>query len=498
MGTVVLDPFLQAVISSSGQLDEVFLTHNSLDLSGNNATIAVAHGIDRGVLSKANRAAYITNTTGGEIIYMGGFLSRPDFGVVSAIYNGFQDTTSYRNDGGTYTCTTGNCTWPVFASAAFCSSCNDVSGHLVRVTGFGLNGSNNPVSYIQRTEGNYTAFTLPYANISNYDAGHPTRDAVTSMSANLTFDPNLTLSFKHQDTLLVAFAILKAPANWLASSNSWTTADRHVATECGLYLCAKAYKAESKNNVLEEIVEDSWAGRDPSSYKADHSNHYITGPGLDRWIESYGPSLDDDFVPRTDLRIQIPAELPQTFPETMQRSFNISFAFIRSTMDLFLALTRSGDAGAERTRDMMAFPMDNPDDMPPIVDALWYSPNLTATFENVATSLTNQIRNISPDRSAGSLQQWVVHVHVDWAYLAFPVTMIFTGIVYVVLIIVESTRLHVPVWKESALPMLLHGLDDETQSLLRHDHMLSKVNRPKRRIQFDYDEKEDCLRLIPE
>jgi hypothetical protein len=118
--------------------------------------------------------------------------------------------------------------------------------------------------------------------------------------------------------------------------------------------------------------------------------------------------------------------------------------------------------------------------------------NLTTTFENVARSITNQIRNSSPDRLQGELQKWAVHVHVDWPYLAYPIFMLVAGIVYVILTIVESTRLHVPVWKESALPTLLHGFDDETQRLLRAD---KPATQHRVQVRFEQDEK-DCLRLV--
>jgi hypothetical protein len=132
------------------------------------------------------------------------------------------------------------------------------------------------------------------------------------------------------------------------------------------------------------------------------------------------------------------------------------------------------------------------DQMPPVVDALWNSTNLTATFENVVRSLTNQIRNASPDRHQGELQQWVMHVRVDWAYLTYPIAMLVAGIVYVVLTIIESTRLRMPVWKESALPTLLHGFDDESQRLLRKD---GKAAQRKTRVRFEQDD-EGCLRLV--
>lgn len=113
--------------------------------------------------------------------------------------------------------------------------------------------------------------------------------------------------------------------------------------------------------------------------------------------------------------------------------------------------------------------------MTPLVNALWESANLTHTFDHIAVSLTNQVRNTATKctRVTGTTQKWENHVRVRWVYLTFPAAMVAIGVVYVLLAIIESTRLHMPVWKESALPILLHGLDNKTQSLLRNSQSQS-------------------------
>lgn len=70
--------------------------------------------------------------------------------------------------------------------------------------------------------------------------------------------------------------------------------------------------------------------------------------------------------------------------------------------------------------------------------------------------------------------------------------MLVAGILYVVLTILESRRLKMPVWKESSLPTLLHGFDDETQTLLRSE---SEASRHKVLIRFMEDEN-GCQRLV--
>jgi hypothetical protein len=75
--------------------------------------------------------------------------------------------------------------------------------------------------------------------------------------------------------------------------------------------------------------------------------------------------------------------------------------------------------------------------------------------------------------------------------------MIGLELIYVPLTIWESIRLHVPVWKESAMPSLLHGLDNEIQIFLRDAHVNPTGTKAETiRVKFGYDEEDDCLRLI--
>ena len=105
------------------------------------------------------------------------------------------------------------------------------------------------------------------------------------------------------------------------------------------------------------------------------------------------------------------------------------------------------------------------------------------------------MRDTAPDRLEGVTQRWVTHVRVDWTYMAFPVAMLSIDILYVILVIIESARLRIPVWKESALPTLTYGFDNETQRLLRETAHYKGDKKVKTSVRYDLDEQEDCLRL---
>ena len=440
-----------------------------------------------------------TNETLG---LLGGTAAQPDFGMISAIYNGFRNDVSWNKDEQVVNniCTTGNCTWPAYTTAAVCSVCNDLSDHVKVERGMGTGGANVPSPSNVLRISPYTAFILPNVNLSNADLatnqpiqGVRTGQEPTLLTANTTFDPLETTSFQDLSTMIVSFKVMRASEEWMQGKVDWN-ASKPIATECALHFCANQYRAESQNGQIRETRLNSWVIRDPQSYQANPNASTVgSDPNVDAWVASRGNTLYDRTVPRYDLRLHTPLDENN---ESNPQSFNISYSYIRTLSDFLKDLS-----AAPKNIKLMAYPTWDAS-MTALVDALWESQNLTQTFEHIALSLTNQVRNTASNaahigHAPGTTLKWEIHVRVRWAYLAFPASMIAIGIFYVLLTIIESTRLHMPVWKESALPGLLHGLDDETQSLLRAGE--SQTGGPKAHetiVRLGRDEKTDYLRLI--
>jgi hypothetical protein len=508
VGTIAFDPFLQAVISTYGQLDSI--------PTNSNVTIGQSHRMHIGYIQSKGPTNAV-NITGGILLIKPSVRGKPDFGFISSIYNGFQNTSTFRNDAIGAVCSTGNCTWPLYTSAALCSACEDISSQFKRLEVFGKNGSNVP-SYLNGYERHFVKFELPYANIRNYvgfvdelDESDEVQEKTpglpppprTHMTVNTTVEPNRTVSFQHMETLLMAFTVIRAPREWLDSQIKWEDA-KPTATECALYLCANAYESKSEDNIMKERILGSWANKVPGSYGIDPNPWNAASANSVGWVKILGSNLYDPWVKRTDLQLVIPPSESEHLPQSVRREFNVSHTFIYSVIDYLLEYTKgelaslymSSALGREGPPDeslnMLSYPSQALD-MPAILDVLWDSTNLTITFDNVARSVTNYIRNSSKDRRhQGELKKWVLHTHVNWAYLTYPIAMLVAGIAYTILTILESTRLHMPVWKESALPTLLHGFDNDTQILLRDDQPAAKR---KILVRFEEDEK-DCMRLV--
>jgi hypothetical protein len=259
---------------------------------------------------------------------------------------------------------------------------------------------------------------------------------------------------------------MKAPKGYLDGQMKWEDA-KPTATECTLYLCTNAYETKSENYLLTERKLDTWVQKVSGSHGASTTSQFYDPDGAKALIGSLSNNLYDAKIDHVDLQLGTSYHEFRHLPAQIQREFDVSHAFIYSAIDFLLDYTKGwlqpvssvpidGVTPADETWGMMAFPFWSTSQSA-IMDALTNSANLTVTLENVARSITYQIRNSSLDRHRGELKHWMIHVQVYWAYLVYLLAMLVVGMLYVVLTILESRRLKMPVWEESSLPTLLHG-----------------------------------------
>ncbi|KAF2025975.1 hypothetical protein EK21DRAFT_75140 [Setomelanomma holmii] len=354
--------------------------------------------------------------------------------------------------------------------------------------------------------GEYNTYSLPYCSIKDWHSPFKSYStdwwqyttngggglACTLMTANSTYSPRQTIKFRDMETLLLSFVILRAPQEWLELKAAWNET-KPGATECALYPCANAYNTTTQNNVLHDDMSGSWAIRDPLSYMLtpntiNHADRAEAWNALEG-SQLYEPIMDSE---KEDLRLLIPSESRNRL-QLPTRDVNFTHRSIRTLTESLLTF-RGGEMQTQRTNaSLMLFPDIN---ARPMIDAPCNSTNLMTTFANVARSITNRARSVSGQYQQGNTQSWVVYVRVQWAYLAYPASMLVLGIAYVICMIVESTRLNMPVWKESALLTLMYGLNDETQRLLRDRECNEKGLAQDLRLRFAIDGKEIRMRLV--
>ncbi|KAI1386604.1 uncharacterized protein F4822DRAFT_321465 [Hypoxylon trugodes] len=458
--TIILlgfEPFLQAVIHFTGQLDP----------SADSPRIQIGRSekLDVGSYSSDGSTPVmgVRLTPSDMTIELEPYTFLPDLGIVSSFNNGFYNSSNNAKQTTSFVCPTANCTWPVFASLAVCSACNDVSHHLRRHE---ENGTNLGISYTSTSQmqGNYTIYSLPNLNLANIFNSTVTQrgnlySLDTYMVATTITDPQLTLSFQNITTLITAVDILKADAGYEAGNLEWE--DTPVsATECALYFCVNAYESTVQKGILTERIVASWAEKDLGSYRHTGGNNYSESSThydqYDKWINHsfyYYPGLD---YPRSDLEIFIPAGDLKKY-ELTEGHFNLSQNTIGSTVRY---------VNEQLLNSTMAWPF--PYNQKPVVQALYQSQNFTATFDRVAWTVSSWMRDMSNVTNPGVGHEWIIHIHVDWSYMILPLVTIVLGLIFSFWSILETRRLHLDPWKTGMIATLTLSVDAETRAQLRH------------------------------
>jgi hypothetical protein len=432
--------------------------------------------------------------------------SQPDNGIQAAVYNGFTNASAPALKFG---CNTGNCTWPVFTTLGICSGCNDVSQKMTMV-----DSHPPPYKVFGGTVQGTRTYSLPYVQIANENGtwqygtyavvGPPTTGIF--LTANTTFNFNDTVSFQGYDTMLMAMAIIKAPEGYINQSQPWED-ESPTATECALWVCAKAVQASSTEGELSEKILQTWRQRLPQSWEQQH-------------LKDRGSTYDNKTVPdlskttlyqtydrpRTDLQILVPDSYsppPSTNngefypPGNLSRQFNISQDTIISTITLLKSWSNPQSPTTGTVQLTYSALMNNPNFYLDLVvtSVLFWSQNLSTPLDNLAQALTNQIRQYGSFPQDGTVQQWVLHFDVTWAFIILPATALVFGCVYVLQVIAETSRLRLPVWKESAFATMANGVEEDVQRELRETEIQGIESSVAQKTIVELVDEGDGLRL---
>lgn len=422
------------------------------------------------------------NSKGEEMSYsaFGGFDLRIDPGMTAAVWNGFSNIITEQNLWPAFICSSGNCTWARFPSLAICSKCHDISDRLERsthtyriprVSNFGwAQGEELPpvsnqgmVANLGRplnSTGTITAWTIPGIglNISNYDGlmkcdedGSACPD--TYMTATVTTNPGLTLSFGDSRTLILAVQILQADTSWENNKTRWEDT-KVTGIECSLSYCVNVYEPRSEAGILHEEAMASWTNKTPDSFSMPFMNEVQR-----EWEKYVNYTLNnppDNDWERNDLQIFIPDDHEGQKPEFAGETFNITQGAVTSMIQIF---TQGFGRLREPNVAYYIYPSLGNDEQPGFIYSLGETENVTKSFETVAQSLTKWMRDRVPKESylSGEVRQMVVITRVQWKYLVWPAATLLGGIVFSILSILETKRMKVPPWRNNALATLANG-----------------------------------------
>lgn len=434
------------------------------------------------------------------------FSEQMDFGLTGAIYDGFHraaraDPTRPQVS---FSCSTGNCTWPVFATVGVCSACNDVTSSVERTRAplcTPNNGTDQALPSNIYFEEPCTTFSGLYNRMRQID-GLANKNQGTSatvfLTANTTEDHSQTTSFRDSDTLFLSLLILRASDAFENRETAWEDS-KPTATECGLFFCAKAYESRVDNGALVEKEAGSWTARDPESWKMTK----VTAD--DQEFADAHTSLVRMPYLRTDLAIEIPPKEAKGLGlgASAASRFNITQATIAGLQKVLSSVLFDGSDSEDDDKP-------SEDDGPPIVypaydsvpgdyplgETLWNSTNLTAVFDTLANRLTIELRDSSTASHTGFVHLYTPHVEILWPYLALPLSGLLMGSVYFIIVWRQTRALGLPVWKESVYPTLTRGFDDEGQALLRRlDKSPPAVRNTRGNVMIGLAGSSDGLRL---
>ncbi|KAK1531655.1 hypothetical protein CPAR01_11304 [Colletotrichum paranaense] len=424
-------------------------------------------------------------------------------------------------------CPTSNCTWDQFKSLGICHKCNDLTSELKQVGGFGQ----AIIALANTTLAGYkvpgTAFVLPNGHfIANIDGCPPyngryaecenkqplgvySDDKYTTTSFG-TGIPSKTNSMKDVDTLLWSMSIIHPDMEALNKSTGFTPGESDrgsttglklwpdipmQATECALYYCVKRIdSAVEGNQVKENVTEALDSRRDPDSWK--RSSEYEDGQPENIISKEANGTLEFDkywsAVYNTDLRLEFPNISNEGYYRISQDSVKSMSAHMQDLFRTNLSGTPDQREEIEKVlgSDAVGFngasfgPFEaekwSMKATPPALDGLWTwtRHNITSTFYNLATSMTNEMRrNYAPGQSLksgqdtdrfqdGSLSYYgkvgksTVLYHIEWPWIALHGVMLISAIAFLFTTLGNAnSRGNVPLWKSSSLAAIRHGRD---------------------------------------
>lgn len=291
-----------------------------------------------------------------------------------------------------------SCAWKPAATLGVCSFCTNVTAETERDCSQEKSYSGTVCNYT--TPSNFTLQSISFG--LSTAANYMTR-LNTTVRTTTVVDKGEIISFA---TLLL---------DWSGSL------DIH---ECSLFWCAK-------------VFSDATAQGPSFSVHADEYPLVAKG----EWL---GP-VDNPYLIY---------EAQSGFPATLNSTFTIEHTNAEVLSNFLLSVLNTGSVieylfGGGLSSDFTLGP------------AMMNNPSTPYMSDNIATSLTNTLRNLTTDyitQNLGDSAVQIQYIQVRWEWLTFPATIVLLGILLLLTTMIQSYREKAPVWKCSSLALLFHPL----------------------------------------
>lgn len=361
----------------------------------------------------------------------------------AAIYDGiFYHNTSVTGAAVSANCPTGDCTFPEYASIAICSRCRNVTSSIKDVC--------VPID-TTRASGNVTNNCVMHATLPNgltMRNGHSTAPMNDYIYNYMNTSTNESLNEKTSTGFwnLVNLTVLIANVDIESLEINYDLMYRNpIAFDCDFYFCVRKYASKVSNGVFSEHILANLTG-DEVSYRRRKG-----GGGKD-WS------------------IQVPKEhLPS--------GSNLTFSVDDRSADallFYLGNLFKGNGSAKWDSGVLAFSSD-------VMEAIFVKgpSNVPQTMANVASAMTNNMRQKSGTVAIGTAIALETYIHVRWSWLLLPLIMVSLATILLALTVWQSRRCDIPNWRSSALAAMMHGVQEDEAGAL---HMRAFASLGKERI----------------
>ncbi|KAF2729492.1 hypothetical protein EJ04DRAFT_502196 [Polyplosphaeria fusca] len=394
-------------------------------------------------------------------------------GILNALIQPYDDLVQQT----VVTCPTGNCTWEPFKSVAICSRCNDVGDKVTKHAELGYQYNDLRKRLLTSwVPENATTLQLPnglYINNADGAPYHRPADDLYNpgdkiqtvlMTTFGTGNVSRTNTFKNSDTLLWAMSFLKmeAATNDTSRLQGWPNVSVS-AVECGLTFCVNQYSSAVRRGVLYETEAPAPnTNRHADSWQLiDYLEPNVHNIHFDKYNEnSLEFNSSTSSWPRTDLMLG--------------DGFNISWEAVNSLSSQFqsqfltptpINMTEHGNY----TGNLDYVPVngfyknevnsDDPNAMaisPPVLQILYNSSDLNNTFRRIGRGMSNAIRagGDGATKPVGISYVMATYYRIEWPWIALHILVTMGAVVFIVMMMMQSAKAGVPVWKSSSLAAL--------------------------------------------
>ena len=249
---------------------------------------------------------------------------------------------------------------------------------------------------------------------------------------------------------LGSFSVLQFPQvndNYYQGQYASTTPN---AWACALYFCVSTYAIDITNGQLSSTLLSVW--------------YNSTGTPVPYVQEAYTPAME--YTSMADLYMQ----RPNNASLAAVQNFNSTFWVPKNTVstladylahffniELIAAVGDSGIGGGPFINDT-AQPFTNQN----------LSANVSEKMQGMATTMTNYIRTAGTSQHDwdkvvnGTSYRIVPIVQVSWVWLALPGALLISSAIFLMVTAYLSHKAKLPIWKNSGLPTLFHGLEEDS------------------------------------